>query len=156
MEAIRDYLFSVTAAALICGAVNCITGKSSAISKLLKLLCGIFLAAAVIKPVVEMKIDDLSFFSDLLSVDADQVVATGKEKAADEMNRIIKEKTEAYILDKAMSLGVRVEVMIELENSVPTGITVKGDVSPSIKSRLSACIAQDLGISQEEQIWIRS
>ena len=156
MEAIRDYLFSVTAAALICGAVSCIIGKNGGISKLLKLLCGIFLAAAVIKPVVDVKIDDLSFFSNRLGVDADQVVAIGKEMAADEMNRIIKEKSEAYILDKAMSLGAKVEVMIKLENSVPTGITVKGDVSPFLKSQLSACIIQDLGILQEDQIWIRS
>lgn len=156
MEAIREYLLSVTAAALICGAVSCLAGKDGAISKLLKLLCGIFLAAAVIRPVVDLKIDDLSFFSNLLSADADQVVATGKEMASEEMNRIIKEKSEAYILDKAIALGAKVEVVIELNNSVPAGIAVKGDVSPFIKSKLSACITQDLGIPQEEQIWIRS
>lgn len=156
MDAIRDYLLSVTAAALICGAVSSLVGKKGSLSTLLKLLCGIFLAATVIKPAVDLRIEDLSHISNLLPMDAEQAVANGKEMAAKEMNRIIKEKAEAYILDKAMSLGAEVEVTIELENSVPAGITVKGDVSPFVKSKLSACITQDLGIVQEEQIWIRS
>lgn len=156
MGAIRDYLLSVTAAALICGAVCSLAGKKGSVPALLKLLCGIFLAATVIKPAVDLRIDDFSLISNLLPVDADQVVENGKEMAAKEMNRIIKEKAEAYILDKAMSLGAEVEVMIELNDGVPVGITVKGDVSPFIKSKLSACITQDLGIEQEDQIWIRS
>ena len=43
MESIRDYLLSVTAAALICGIISSLTGKSSNIPKVLKLLCGLFL-----------------------------------------------------------------------------------------------------------------
>ena len=153
MDAVKDYLLSVTAAALICGIVSCLAGKSGNISKLLKLLCGLFLTAAVISPAVNMKIDDLSTFTDRLAVDADLAVARGEEVASNEMEKIIKEKTEAYILDKAKSLGTDLEIEITLADMVPAGVTLTGDISPYARASLSASIAQDFGIPPEEQIW---
>lgn len=153
MEGVRDYLLSVTAAALICGSVGCLAGKNGGISRLMKLLCGMFLAAAVIRPVVDVKIDDLSIFTDRLSVDAELAVARGEEMASDEMKRIIKEKSETYILDKAKLLGADITVEVILEDVIPAGVTLTGNISPFAKTSLAASIAQDLGIPLEEQVW---
>ena len=156
IETMKSYLISVTAAALICGALCSLVGNSGSISKLLKLLCGLFLTATVIKPVVDVELEDIYSFVEGLSVSSEQAVFNGKEIAADEMERIIKEKTAAYILDKAKTLGAELEVEVVLEDLVPVRVNVTGDVSPFAKSNLSACICQDLGIPPEEQVWNRS
>lgn len=155
MEGIREYLLSVTAAALICGIVSSLVGKNGSTSNLLKLLCGLFLCATVIKPAVDVKLDDIYSFTDQLSVSSELAVQAGEQMAAEEMKRFIKVKTETYILDKAKTLGAEVEVEIKLDDVVPAGVTVTGDISPFAKSSLAASITQDLGISPEEQIWKR-
>ena len=57
MEAVKDYLLSITAAAVICGCVNSIVSENSWISRLAKLLCGLFLVVTAIQPVIDIKVD---------------------------------------------------------------------------------------------------
>ena len=156
MELIKEYLLSITAAALICGAISSLTSKNASISKLMQLLCGLFLAITVIRPIVEVQLDNIDSFTELLVVDGEIAASPGKEMAAEEMKRIIKEKTEAYILDKAKSLGAEIEVEVTLEDFVPTGAIITGSVSPFARSSLITSISQDLGIPPEGQIWNRS
>ena len=156
MELIKEYLLSITAAALICGVISSLTSKNASISKLMQLLCGLFLAITVIRPIVEVQLDNIDSFTDLLEVDGEIAASTGREMAAEEMKRIIKEKTEAYILDKAKSLGAEIEVEVTLEDFVPTGAIITGSVSPFARSSLITSISQDLGIPPEGQIWNRS
>ena len=81
------------------------------------------------------------------------------EMSTGAMIAIIKEETEAYILDKAASLGVTlsVEVMVE-DGNVPrlSGVQLSGQVSPYARQQLSTWISNDLGISKENQKWIGS
>ena len=149
---IKDYLISVTAAALICGMINSLAGKSS-ISKLMKLLCGIFLASVVIRPVVDIKMGDILDFTDNLAVSSDIAVSAGEKMAAEEMEKIIKAKTEAYILDKAKNIGAEISAEISLNDLVPTGVTVVGNLSPYARSSLAAIITHELNIPPEAQIW---
>ena len=155
MEAIKSYLLAVTAAALICGIVGNLAGKGN-ISKIVKLLCGIFMAATVIKPLVDIRLDNIYIFTHSLTVSSDFAVSQGEKFAAEEMARIIKQKTEAYILDKAKSHGAEISVEIALNNCVPISVTIVGEVSPFVRSSLSTSIAQELNIPPEEQIWKRS
>ena len=152
MEAIKDYLISVTAAALICGVISSLTGKSIS-SKLLKLLSGLFLAAVVIKPVVEMKVNDIFAFTDEIAVNGDLAVSQGERMAEEEMKRIIKDKCEAYILDKAKALGAEITVEVTLDDYVPVQVILDGNVSPFIKSSIATTITEEMNIPLEEQIW---
>jgi hypothetical protein len=155
MDAIKDYLLTVTAAALVCGIVTGLAGKSS-ISKLLKLLCGLFLAATVIKPAVDVRIENIYDFTENLAADSEKAVSQGEYVASEEMKRIIKQKTETYILDKAKALGAEITVEVVLEDYIPASVTIMGNISPYAKSNLSAIIGQELDIPPEEQIWKRS
>ena len=156
MDAIKDYLLSITAAALVCGIAISITGKNGSIPKIMKMLCGLFLAAAVIKPAVEVRIENIYDFTDNLTAKGELAVVQGENMAAEEMKRIIKQKTETYILDKANALGAEITVQVVLEDYIPARVTIMGDVSPFVKSNLSASITQELNIPPEEQIWKRS
>lgn len=153
MEAIKEYLLSISAAAVVCGLVSALAGGKGATGKLLRLLCGLFMAATAIKPIVDIQIADIRNFADQLTVDADLAVSNGEEIASAEMKRIIKEKTETYILDKAKTLGAELKVEVTLDGMVPAAVTLTGNISPFAKVSLCETIMQDLGIALEAQAW---
>ena len=87
--------------------------------------------------------------------DAEDAAAMGENLARDSMADIIKEETEAYILDKAADLhaNLRVEVTVG-EDNLPAAVTISGEASPYARRQIQAMIANDLGISKENQKWI--
>ena len=86
--------------------------------------------------------------------DAEDAAAMGENLARDSMADIIKEETEAYILDKAADLhaNLRVEVAVG-EDNLPAAVTISGEASPYARRQIQAMIANDLGISKENQKW---
>lgn len=156
MEGIRTYLLQITAAAMLCGIVTGILGKKGLLGTTVKLIAGVIMTLAVVSPWLDLRIDNFDSFLDGISLDASAAVAEGEISAANTMKTIIKERTQAYILDKAETLGTQVAVDVYLTDDavpVPTGVRVSGKYSPYAKSVLSAYIADDLGINLEDQIW---
>lgn len=156
MEALRQYIFSVTAAAVICAVITHIStgaGKSSAI---IKLLCGLFLTFAVIRPIADIQFEELSDYTLSISDDAQEAIHAGEDFASGALSAVIKQETEAYILDKASSLGADVGVDIVLDNdAIPKEVYLTGDISPYAKQKLQQFLSQELGIAKEYQIWIQ-
>ena len=71
-----------------------------------------------------------------------------------QIDAIITEKTEAYILEKANLLGVQVEVRVELsKDSIPFKSIITGKLSQDEKKVLSAFLQKEIGIQEEMQIW---
>lgn len=155
MEEIRQYLYSVSAAALICWCVSSFISRQGYISKILKLLCGIFLTVTIIKPITDVRFDDLTAVINRLSVDAEIAAFNGEDMAIEEMENIIKQNIKAYIINKANALDAVLEIEVILENMVPAAVTIYGEYSPFAKNSLSNMIAQDLGIPEEAQKWHR-
>lgn len=157
MEAIRGYLLSVTAAAVICAVVSALLGKKGTISAMGKLLTGIFLAITVISPLAKIQLSNADALWDDLSVDAAAAVAAGEEAANNELRAGIKSQTEAYILDKAASYAAELTVEVTLSDDdppLPCAVRLTGSVSPYAKRQLQQLIAEDLGIPKEAQTWI--
>ncbi len=155
-ESIRQYLLTVTAAALICAIVNTLTGPSGTVKAVLKLLTGLFLAASVISPWIQIRPLDLSGFTDTLQIEGAQAVAAGEEAAQESMGEIIKQRVAAYILDKAESLELDLEVEVTLDGAdppQPCGVTITGAAAPYAKEVLRAYIEDNLGIAKENQWW---
>ena len=143
MEALRQYVISVVAAAMLCGIVVRLFPNGSG-KQMGKLICGLFLAYTVLSPISRVDFSKLPDFSLRCMDDAE-----------DSMADIIKEETEAYILDKAADLhaNLRVEVAVG-EDNLPAAVTISGEASPYARRQIQAMIANDLGISKENQKWI--
>ena len=153
MDALRQYVISVVAGAMICGIAMSLFSKG-ALRQILKMLCGLILSLCVLRPMMKGEIWDSFGFEDLLSDDAAQTAAMGEEYSARAIREIIKSETEAYILDKAQSLGVKVTAEVSLSpDGVPVGVRICGSLSPYVKRDLSDDISRDLGISKENQVW---
>ena len=93
--------------------------------------------------------------------DLREQVDTAYEKAVfadcSDLDLLIKEECEAYILDMASQMGVSldVEVLIECENDLPCPASAKlsGILTPDQQKKLSLILEQNLGIPILKQEW---
>ncbi len=156
MDGIRAYILSVVASAVICGSVRTLFGKKGGTATLISALCGIFMAFVLIGPLREL---DFSVYGDYFSgfmEEAKAVAQDGENTALQEQRAFIKKETEAYILDKAVSLGADISVSVTVSEAAPYApikITVKGAVSPYVKKVLKGYLEEQLGIPEEAQSW---
>lgn len=157
MDHIKSYLLSIIAAAVICAIINTLFANKTGYGGLIKLLCGIFLTVTIVAPWKRFRFDSFTAFKDELSNAANIAVDNGVEYSKQAVCEIIKAKTEAYILDKASSMGMNIDVEVTLNNAdlpLPQKVTIQGAVSPYAKERLSKCIVNELDIPEDELIWI--
>lgn len=156
MEGIREYLISVIAAALLCGILKSLVGEKGSISGLLRLICGIFLALTVIRPLKDFSLTDFSPLSSDLMNEARSASDEGVDYARQAIARHISEACEAYILDKAQTLGahIRVEIQVSGDSTpVPVSCEISGELSPYARNQLKQILEKDLGIPEEDQKW---
>jgi hypothetical protein len=151
----RDYIISIVVAGMICSFVDLLLDKKTATGKIAKMLTGIFMCVTVLAPLTNISFKHITNYFDSLSVYADNYVKYGKTSAQISICEIIKSQTEAYILDKAKSMGLDVAVEVELDddNSVPCGVTIVGEVSPYAKGLMVSYIEETIGITRENQQW---
>lgn len=158
MEGIREYLLSVTAAAMLCGIVSALTGEKGSQAGLVKLACGLFLCFTVISPFAKIKIEDFSDFASEIVSEGELAAREGENYSAQAMRRIISDETRAYIMDKAGTYGAKIQVQVELTHDdppVPEACTISGQLSPYVRQQLKKILTNDLGIPEENQTWIQ-
>ena len=155
MEALREYLLSVTVAAVVCALVRrLLAGKGSA-EAMGKILAGIFMALTVLTPLTQLRLPPLAELP--FSADARQAVRAGEESARKALAERISEASEAYILQKAAAMQAALTVEVELSGDpipVPQRVSLQGNIAPYAKQKLQTMIRQDLGIDKENQVWI--
>lgn len=156
MESLRHTALAVITAAVICGVITPMLSRGAP-ERLVRLLCGMFIAVSLIS---RIRNTDLSFV--LAPLEKDWVMAhsqadAGAAMARQEMERVIKQQCEAYILDKAEELGTELRVDLELspgEIPVPEKIRLYGKADPAVRAQLSQLLTRELGIAKEDQFWL--
>lgn len=103
MDAIRKYLISLCAAALLCALVRALV-PGGRMKKLCSLLCGIFLMTAALSDISGWKLSDFAQELSKMQVAAEQARTGVEIRNREALCAIIKSKTEAYIWDKAQEL----------------------------------------------------
>lgn len=155
---IRQYLLSVTAVAIICAILKGLIDQKTGSGKMIKFLAGIFLTVTVIAPWTKLEFSDINDYIQDFTAEAESAAAVGTLYRQGELQRIIKSQTEAYILDKAASLGVelQVEVLVSDGNPpLPYAVTLEvTTLAPYTRERLRQYIANELGIPEERQTWV--
>lgn len=158
MDSLRAYILSVIASSVICACVQMLVDKKSPSATLIRTLCGIYMAFVLIVPLQKIDFSIYgSYFTGFME-EANSAVASGENIALQEQAKRIKERSQSYILDKAVSLGANVTVEVTLSGDtppIPSGITIKGAVSPYVKKVLISYIKEQLGIPEEAQRWIQ-
>lgn len=153
MDGFGAYIVSITAAALISGLLCGILEKGFG-KELVKLLCGLFLTFAAIRPFLDISFPDISDWLRIYTEEAAYNAGIGEEMAVEAVCDIIKQETEAYILDRAADLNAAVSVDVTVEGNIPVAVTLEGSISPYAKAQLEGMLEEDLGITKENQLWI--
>ena len=113
---------------------------------------GLLLLLAMLRPVAGYEPDAAAWKA---AGYREAVARLERELAVERENALrsgIAEEWEAYIEDKAGSLGaeVRAEAELNAGDSVPERVTLRGAYS----EELSRFLASELGIAKEKQVWI--
>jgi len=156
VETLQEYILSVICIAVICGVLQFLVPKGTS-TVLTKIISGLVVTITVLSPLVNEQMFDWDYQFDRIVLESTDAVAEGESTAMDLLKQRIKEETETYIITKASDLGVKMTANIELSSeypNVPIAATMNGKISPYARKQLSACIAADLGIPEDKQIWI--
>lgn len=153
MEGLRQYILSVTAAAILCGAAVSLSPEGTA-RELIRFVAGALLTVCLLRPLVgarwELALPRLDTSA------GEELAAQGENQAAQAVADIIKAQLQAYILDKAAALGAEVEVELTLEEGVlpvPREATIRGTAAPYARQQLEKILSSQLGIPKERQQW---
>ncbi len=157
MEAIREYLIGVVAAALLCGVITTLVESKGMLGPAVKFLASLLLLLAVIRPWATISLDTLFDFTGNVTADGQDIVSSGEKMAEEAYRAGIKTRMEAYILDEAKALDCNLTVEVELSQEnlcTPRRVTLRGSISPYAKQAMATMLTEELGIKREDQIWI--
>ena len=155
MDSIRQYILSISAAALLCSIVKALVGKKTGNGMVVELICGTFMAVTLLSPWLDWNIQDITLYTDGIKSDAATISELAQERTEAEIRKIIKDESEAYILDKAssMEMDITVEVILQETDPIPVCAVIAGNVSPYNRTVLSQYIENTLAITEDAQVW---
>ena len=154
MEALRQYVTVLTAAAILCAILTSFLGEKGLSAGLMRLLCGLVMVLCVFRFDWRGKWFNLLDVTDTIRREGELAAASGELESRNAMAASIKAQTEAYILDKAAELGASVQAVVSVNEELrPDGAVLTGNASPYVKSRLSALLEIQLGIAKEALVW---
>ena len=139
------------------GIVQTIAGKKGTHAALLRLIGGLFLTFTVIAPIADVELEEILDVPWDFAVQGNAIAEEGQQYAQDQLHGIIKDRCEAYILDKALTLQAQLQVEVMLsqdEIPVPASVRLQGSISPYARNALQQWLQDDIGVPKERQIWI--
>lgn len=156
MEGLRQYLFSLAAAALLCALVKSLVPKGK-MERVVSMLCGVFLAMTALSPLARWELPDFAAQLSKVQIAAEEAKTGVEIRNREALLAIIKEKTQTYIWDKANELGLDIEVTVTVETKdgcpYPSVVRINGPCTPSQRQALTAYIEENLAIGKERQLW---
>lgn len=149
----KEYVLFIIGIALLCGIINYLVSELHC-KRIVRLVCGTFLALAVLGPLLSVDLSDsLDFEIEALS--PERYVAVGKDAALKAQEQCIKESLQSYISSKAKESGMTVTSEIFLNEMMEpcyVRINVQGDSGR--QHALEVLLEEDLGITKENLVWI--
>lgn len=155
--ALKDWMFSLAGAAIVCSMASALAPEGRW-RKITSLVCGMVMIIALISPVKSFSIStygaELSKYRDAAGKAAEK-----SEEIGSRLNRTyIEDECEAYILDKAKSLGAHLTAQVTARWDTggfwyPYEAKLVSDCSAEDRSRISGIMEAELGIPAERQYW---
>lgn len=148
-----QYVIRIVCCALICGALASISQGSSGVGRM---VYSLFLAFMVISPLKELELDEMMELPQVLYREGERIRDEANQNTGNEIQKVIKEELESYILVKADAMGVELCVdKIELDEKtmLPVKVCLSGSADADERQLLAAFLTQELGVGEEGQIW---
>ena len=149
MELLRTWILGVTVTAMALAAARAVMPEGP-VKRAGQLTAGLVLVLALLGPVAALEHTD---WEDLLS---DLPAETVPETADTSMRAVIEQELAAYLEGKAgeLDLTCEAEVVCKTDENgvpIPREVLVTGVMDASQRQKLSAVIAEDLGVPESGQ-----
>ena len=155
-EVLENWVRALAAAGLFTAAVLTLA-PGGRLGKTLRLVCALLLMAVLLSPLGRL---DFGAYAEELSrqrLTGADLSARGENAANTLLGSIIREQTEAYILDKAAELDIRIlraEVSLAWGEEVPYPWSAElWPGGPGDTGRLEDVLEGELGIPRKRQVW---
>lgn len=153
MSFLKEWLLGITAAALAVALAQALTPEGT-VKKLLRLIGGLVLLLAVMRPLKSLAPEALPRPGDL-APSAETAETAGEEV----MKTLIAQKVGAYIVDKGSALGCPCTAQVTVAEdesgwTIPWSVQVRGQWTAKEKKELSQLIARELDIPVERQTFL--
>lgn len=156
MAGLRSWLLGIILTAFAGALARRITppGKEQA---MVRMVGALLLALALLKPLGSLPWTELSIEAGSFRGQAARQADTYRQNQQEELSAIIAEKTEAYIWDKALALGLDCVISVSVSAGesgipLPDAVTITGAYS----DELASWIEEGVGIPAEKQIWLEA
>ncbi len=154
--ALRDYLLAVVAAAMLTALVLALV-PDGPVRRVCRLACGLVLILVALSPLGTLDVTAISRAVSRLSLETDAAQSGVEVRSRAIIASLIKQKTEAYILDKAAGLGLDLTADVSVDDSgaypYPASVTVTGSADAASRRALIRIIEDNLAIPEEKQEW---
>ena len=156
LDVIRQWLLGITCAALVIAMAESLT-PDGAIRKMGRLTGGLILLLAMIQPLLSLDEGALTRALTEYRFSLDSYSRDLEEENWSLMKDIIEERSGAYIQDKAESMGIDCQVLVESVDEgdwpVPESVTVFGTLTEDQQASLTRAIEADFAIPAERQYY---
>lgn len=153
INAVRGWLTAVIAASFLVALAQSMVPEGT-VRKISGLIGGLVLMMVLVRPLLGADFDKIDLQYDAYAAEIGQRQAELETESQTAREALIAEKTEAYILDKAASLGLDCTVRVLLEpgeDGIPVPAAAELAGQPS--AELADYMAQELGIPKERQVY---
>ena len=154
LDTLRSWILGLAGAAIFCALITEICPSGST-KKVLKLLCSVVMTIALLAPLMNADLPSYSMNMAKYRARGEEISSAGKASAENYSRSIIEEQCKAYILDKALALGVELKGLeIGLRwNEGGFWYPEKCVINAEYNSALAEYIECELGLSEESQKW---
>lgn len=150
MELVRTWLLGITGAAILAALADGLMPEGG-VKQVGKLVCGLILLAAVLRPLGSVEVTNLSQRWEYDRQQVQQREQSLQEGVDGNMKAVIEEQMAAYSMDKAAQLGIhcQIEVCCQLDEDgvfLPISAQISGTIQPEERQTLEQMLNEDLGI----------
>ena len=139
---------------MVCAVATLLTPRG-AVKGVTQTVCGVVMAAALLSPLIGFDFPAYSLNLSEYRARGDALIGRAEEISDAVNRRSIEAELEAYILDKAQTLGAAVgaaKVTVEWSTE-GYWYPVAAELEGTYNAALSACIEGELGVAREAQTW---
>ena len=153
IDTIRTWLMGIVIASLAVSLAVALVPPGT-LRRVLSVTGGLILLLVVLQPLLRVDLKEVKLDTSQYQKSVENRRAELKNADNEQMAKLIAEKMESYILDKAKQLGISCTVEVTTktgEDGVPYPSSAALSCPPS--EELAAYLEQELGISRERQSW---
>lgn len=154
MEVISSWLLGITGAAILAAVADGLIPPGP-IRRVGKMVCGLVLLVAVLRPVIQMDGATLELLSQNWQGEMDEYTQRLQEGQDQQMKLVIEGQCSAYIVDKAAQLGAACQAKVSCIQTgegifLPQSAHIVGEFTLQQQQELMQALEEDLGLLPQE------